>query len=414
MLRGTNLKFVNSYNLRIVLEMIRLYGPMSRIDISRSTHLTAQTVTNITKKLMEVGLIFESDRKQNGKGAPSILLKSNPDCAYSIGVDFDKDHLNCVLVDFNGVIRESISQTLNCPAPDQAIDMIVQSVRRLIKKARIKKSKLWGVGVGVPGPMILLDNSIRANIINPKFYPGWDNVPIVQILKKKLKVPVYIENNAAAAAIGERWYGIGKHIDSFFYIFFGAGIGGGMVLNGLPYPGFRGNSGEIGYLPLLNNFTGKLQLDDSAHVGMHFDLLLLYNELKTAGYKIYEPAQLEKLFLNNEPILLDWMQKGAEQLAYTVLAIEYLIDPEIIFFGGRLPECMISAYIDIINEIAPRHRISGLKQIPELKLARAGVDATALGSATLPLYNSFAPIPSLLHKKNEVAVPDLKMIYQAL
>jgi len=414
MLRGTNLKFANSYNLRIVLEVIRLYGPMSRMDISKNTHLTAQTVTNITKKLMETGLIYESDRRQIGRGAPSILLKSNPDSAYSVGVDFDKDHLNCVLVDFNGKIFQRSCIRLDYPTPAEAMDLIVQNVNALIEKGAIDKKKIWGIGVGVPGPMIILNNSIRANAINPKFFPGWDKVPVVQILEEKLKLPVYMENNASAAAIGERWYGEGKHVDSFFYIFFGAGLGGGVVINGQLYPGKRGNAGELGYLPFMNNNYEQNLSDEIPHLGLHFDLKRLYKKLGKAGYKINEPSQLEKLFLDNEPVLIEWLKNGAEQLAQAVLSIEYLIDPETIFFGGRLPESIIREIICILKDLILLYRIPDLKQMPALKPAAAGVDATALGSATLPMYNSFAPVPSLLHKKTDSSIKKLKTGYQSI
>jgi len=84
MLKGTNLQYAKSYNIRIVLESIRLYGPVSRIDLARRTNLTAQTVTNIRRELLKAGLIYEAQRSQEGRGAPSILLQLNPDGAFSI------------------------------------------------------------------------------------------------------------------------------------------------------------------------------------------------------------------------------------------------------------------------------------------------------------------------------------------
>ena len=400
MLKGTNLKYANSYNLRIVLEAIRLHGPLSRKEISKSTNLTAQTVTNIAKKLINAGLIYESSRQQSGRGAPSILLRANPESAYSIGVDFDKDHLVCVLVDLNGNISHKVRVDVDYPTPDQAMALITESIRELIDQSGIDRNKIWGIGMGVPGPMAKVENGDRLNAINPQFYLGWGKVPIVNILEKQLTIPVYIENNAAAAAIGERWYGAGKQIDSFFYIFFGAGLGGGLILNGQLYPGFEGNAGELGYMPIFRSTTGHNLSKDSPHLGLCFDLSLLYKELKKQGYHVKTPGELEKLFQEKEETVHQWLMKGAEELTYSILAIEFLIDPETIFLGGRLPEVMINKIIKILKDQIPRHRIQNFKEMPELKIAKAGENATALGAAILPLYNIFAPVPNILQKSD--------------
>jgi len=400
MLKGTNLKYANSYNLRIVLEAIRLHGPLSRMEISKSTHLTAQTVTNIAKKLIKAGLIYESSRKQSGRGAPSIMLRANPESAYSVGVDFDKDHLVCLLVDLNGNISHKVRVDVDYPTPDHAMELITESIQDLIDQSGIDRNKIWGIGMGVPGPMAKVENGERLNAINPQFYPGWGKVPIVKIFEEQLNIPVYIENNAAAAAIGERWYGDGKHIDSFFYIFFGAGLGGGLILNGQLYPGFEGNAGELGYMPIFRAISGHELVDDSPHLGLYFDLSLLYKELKKQGYYVKTPAELEKLFQEREETVLRWLEKGAEELAYAILAIEFLIDPGTIFFGGRLPGVMINEIINILKEQIPRHRIKNFKEMPKLKIAKAGENATALGAAILPLYNTFAPVPNILQKND--------------
>src|SRR5690606_11819941 len=132
MLTGTNLQYAKSYNIRIVLESIRLYGPISRVDIARRSQLTAQTVTNITRELLKAGLIQEAHRLQEGRGAPSILLQLNPDGAFSIGLDLDKDHLTAVLVDMTGTVRQRTNLDLNFPSPEEAMVLFENTVRSLI------------------------------------------------------------------------------------------------------------------------------------------------------------------------------------------------------------------------------------------------------------------------------------------
>lgn len=395
MLKGSNSKYSKSFNLRLVLETIRLEGPVSRADIAKRTQLTAQTVTNITKKMMNAGLIYEYDRVQDGRGAPSILLKLNGDAAYSIGIDLDKDHLSCVLADLNGGMRQHIGINLNFPTPDEAVDLISENVQKLIELEGIDLDLIWGVGVGLPGPLVISKGSIVTNVVNPQFFEGWDHVPVVEILEKKLGLPVILENNASSAAIGERWYGEGKHIDNFFYIAFGAGLGGGVFINGQLHSGASGNAGELGYFPLSIDEYASEEFE-KPHLGMLFNLPLLYRELNEKGFNVENPKDLDLLLENQNPLLLNWLDNGANELAPMILAIEYLIDPEVIFIGGRLSDKVLSYLIVKLQANLPSLRIQKKTSSPDIRQSTAGVEATALGAATLPLYTSFAPIPRFL------------------
>lgn len=403
MLTGTNLKYAKAHNVRIVLETIRLYGPVSRVEIARRSELTAQTVSNLTKQLLEAGMIVEAHRLQEGRGAPSTLLKLAPDGAFSIGLDLDKDHLTGVLVDFVGNVRQRVACDLDFPSPDEAMDLLAETANDLIAREGVSRERIWGVGVGLPGPLGVSEGSVATNVVNPQAFPGWTNVPVVDILRRRLGLPVILENNATAAAVGERWYGVGRHCESFFYVFFGAGLGGGLVVHGQPFEGHTGNAGELGYFPVTDEPDGPDEAEgfERPHLGVYFNLPRLYRRLREAGYPAARPGELEALFEAQNPLLLDWLDTGARRLAPLILAIEYLIDPQAIFFGGRLPDTLIRALLERLEATLPSLRIDVKAAVPELRCATAGSDAAALGVATLPLYTSLAPVPRLLMKRGE-------------
>lgn len=399
MLVGTNLKFAKAYNVRIVLETIRLYGPLSRADVARRTELTAQTVSNITRKLLKKDLLEVAHRRQDGRGAPSVLLALRPDCAFSIGVDLDKDHLTAVLVDFVGTVRHRIHMELNFPSPDEAMDLIVDAANQLMEAHGLRIDQIWGVGVGLPGPLDISSGSVVTNVVNPKAFPGWVDVPVADILTRRLAMPIYLENNATAAAVGERRYGAGRHISTFFYVFFGAGLGGGMIIDGHPYEGRTGNAGELGYTPISGELDGEADFK-RPHLGVYFNLPRLYKLLANCGHEVHHPMDLEPLLEEGNSCLIEWLDTGAEKLAPVVLGIEYLLDPEAIFFGGRLPTPLILALMARLEAILPNIRVDGKHFMPKLLTATAGADAAALGVATLPLYAAFAPAPKVLMKRD--------------
>lgn len=399
MLIGTNLKYAKAYNFRIVLETVRRFAPLSRAAIARRTELTAQTVSNITRELLEMGLIIEADRLREGRGAPARQLTLNPDGAFSIGLDLDRDHLTGVLVDFVGAVRQRIHHDLNFPLPDEAMDLMVETTQSLIQREGLTSKHIGGIGVGIPGPLDMSEGSTMRNVVNPKAFPGWHNVPVADVLHARLKLPVFLEDNAIAAAIGERWYGAGQHIPTFFYVFLGIGLGGGLIVNGQPFEGHTGNAGGLGYTYLPD----PIEPDESAlfkrpHVGILFNLPRLYRLLEKEGITVSQPTDLEALYHAGNPTLLHWLDVGANHLAPVILSIEYLIDPEAIFFGGRWPEVLIADLMKRISNRLPTMRIEDKSASPTLRTATAGQDAAALGVATLPLFTSFAPAPKILLK----------------
>jgi len=399
LLTGTNLVYTKKYNLRIVHEVIRVFGPLSRADIARHTELSVQTISNLVKELLALRLVQEGARRSEGRGAPSTTLMLNPDGAYALGLDLDRDHLTAVLVDLAGNVRHRVHIETDSPSPAEALAMMVEASHTLIHRQQLRPEQVAGLGVGIPGPMHQADNG-KGYVVNPKAFPGWHNIPLASWLQDRLNMPVYLENNAMAAAVGERWYGAGRQIDTFFYIYFGSGLGGGLVMNGQPYEGFTGNAGEIGYLPtILSRDASTGAGGDAPHVGLHFNMPRLYERLSRDGTQARTLEDLDGLLASGHPAMLEWMDNASDHLTGLVLAIEYLLDPEAICFGGRLSDRIVGGLMDRVARQLPERRIGGKVTAPRHFLATAGVDAAALGVATLPIYEIFAPAPEVLLKQ---------------
>ncbi|MEO6527431.1 MAG: ROK family transcriptional regulator [Gemmatimonadaceae bacterium] len=402
MLTGTNLVYTKKYNLRIVHEVIRVFGPLSRAEVARHTQLSVQTISNLVKELLALRLVLEGGRRSEGRGAPSTTLTLNPDGAYAIGLDLDRDHLTAVLVDLAGNVRHRVHLELDSPSPTEALALMVETSRTLIHRQHLRPDQVAGLGVGIPGPMHQAENG-RGYVVNPKAFPGWHNIPLASWLHEQLRLPVYLENNAMAAAVGERWYGAGRQIDTFFYIYFGSGLGGGLVMHGQPYEGFTGNAGEIGYLPTIlardSTARGSAGDGDPSHVGLHFNMPRLYETLREGGTPVRTLEDLDGLLAEGHPALLKWMDSASDHLTGLVLAIEYLLDPEAICFGGRLSDRIVGGLMDRVAGQLPLRRIGGKVTAPRHFLATAGDDAAALGVATLPIYEIFAPAPAVLLKQ---------------
>jgi predicted NBD/HSP70 family sugar kinase len=253
----------------------------------------------------------------------------------------------------------------------------------LLGAARIDTRRLIGVGVAIP------DDLGRVPLPHwPAGYEAWDRTDVATLLTPTLTLPVFVENDAAAAALGELQFGHGLHHPNFFYILVNLGLGGGLVLDGVYYRGAAGRSGEIGFLPIE---SGARTLQEAV------SLAALYDHLAAAGVAVSQPDQLQTIPAAAMPVLEAWLARSCELLAGPILAINCLINPEAIYIGGRLPVPLIDQLVAQLNVRLQRdsERIPALA--PVLRAAMAA-DAPAVGAAMLPFGDRLLPSRSALMK----------------
>lgn len=385
MLTGTNLSHAKRHNLQIVHETIRLYAPISRADVARRTGLTAQTISNLVRQLVDAGLVVETARATGGRGAPPIQLEVNPDAAFAVGLDLDTDHLTGVLVDLSGRVRARIHHGVRLSSPTDALDLCEATMAALTDEVGIGPDRVWGVGLGIPGPM--RPGPDGTYLASPIAFPEWHDEPLAERFSERVGLPVYIENNATAAALGEHWYGAGRHLETFFYVYLGSGLGGGLVVQGTPFEGHAGNAGEIGY---LSPCTGP-EDERPTHVGELFNLARLYDRLAKGGVEASSPADLLALHESGDPTFEGWFARVAEELGRVLFTVRVIVDPEATFVGGPWPDRLLADLLDRARAHLDVAAVPGGLDAPALRLATSGADAGALGVATLPLYHAFAP-----------------------
>ena len=385
-LSGTNIETAHFHNQRVVLETVRIYGPLSRAEISSHTSLSSQTISNIVDKLLDHGTLQTRGRRSGRRGQPAIELDINPHGGHAIGLHLDRDHLTGVLLDLAGTIHQVIHHEWNYPAPAEALPRLVETAQNLMREHGLTTEDVWGVGVGLPGPLDMQAGSL----INPPNFPGWAGVPLRAPLSEQLNLPVFLETDATAAAVGERWFGQGRDLRDYFYVFFGIGLGGGMILDGRPYRGGFDNAAMFGHIPVEPNGL-RCGCGGVGCLEMYVSLASLYAALQAQGRSVGHVAELDGLLAQGDAALLAWLEQAADRMARGLVTIENLINPNAIIFGGRLPASLIDWLIGHLEALLPALQMRALAQHPRLLRAQAIDDAAALGAATLPLFETFTP-----------------------
>lgn len=393
MSRGTNLEYARGYNRRTVLETIRRHGPISRGEIVRRTSLAVQTIANIVHELLDSGLVVSGGRRQGKRGSPSHALQINPQGAYAIGVNFDRDRVTGVLLDFSGAAHEHAQLELEDPAPERVLPLLAETVERLL--GRVEREKVLGVAIGAPGPIHRKD---RRGLM-PCDLVAWEDVSVGDEIAERFGLPTFVERNADAAAIGEYWYGVGLELPSFFYVYVGIGLGSALMNRGSLYRDEARLAGKIGYVPVLHGGTAPYPLKDAFSFGA------LKRHLTEHGIVECGPEAVEGLYADGDATLAGWLDAAAEALAPVLLSVECLLRPPAIVFGGRLPPGPLSHVLARAHALLAELRTDEHATIPpRLLIARASEHAAAMGVATVPLYEQLTPDHALLLKREGSAV----------
>ncbi len=237
-------------NSEQVLRTILREGPLARVDLARHVGLTTAAISNITRDLIESGLLCETGTTRGHRvGANSILLDF-PENGIVLGVVHQGvSALRVALSTLRGnIIARRVIATPERYSPEWAAATIEQTLRALLSAQGYSDDKLIATGVGLVG---LIDSS--QGIVKRAPRMGWENVPIRLMLEQRLACPVAIENNVRAMALGEVLLGDGQNWPDFAFVYIGTGIGSGLIINGGLYRGSHGGAGEIGHITVDPN-----------------------------------------------------------------------------------------------------------------------------------------------------------------
>ena len=383
-LSGTNLERAGDYNQRVVLQVIRRNPDITRNEIAAMTNLTSPTIANITARLFDAELILDAGRRFGGRGQPATRLRINPEGCFAIGLNIDRDHVTLVSLDLAGTVRSRFTRQIAFATPEDVVRIVGEGMAEIRSTDVIRIDRVLGVGVALPDDLGQVDLPRR-----PANYERWGDVDLQALLANAVPWSIHIDNDAAAAAIGEAQFGDGHDHVSFFYILVSAGLGGGVVIDGAYYRGANARSGEIGFLPLATDPTRVLQDVVS--------LSALSTRLEEAGLILAGIDPTRPFPAAFAPHVDAWLDSAAEALVPALTAVNCLVNPAVVLVGGRLPD-------DVLDRLAAASHRKLVAAVPGMPttapIARASLsrDAPAVGAAILPFLDRILPSDAILIK----------------
>lgn len=376
-LKGTNQEFGRPYNRRIVLETIRRQGPLAKAAIAQHVGLTVQTVSNITRELEEQGFVTSARTAPRGRGQPAHRLSINPDGPYAIGINISPHSLEAASLNLAGGIIATRQMALRNPQPEETLKQVLDMAAEL--RRALPGRRVLGIGLAMPGPFDVDSMSFKG----PTTLEGWQGVPVQERLSRGTRLPVFVEADHAAAALGEQLYGAGRGLKDFYHIYVGAGLGGSMVADGQLLRGAHRNAGELGHLPLVP--------DGLACPCGNRGCLERYLSLEAYARRCAEAGHAA------------WLREAAPLLRQALVIVENLFDPEQVILGGLADVGLLHELAAAAEPLASSVANSKARMTPRLAIASGGPQAVLRGAAALAVWGVLAPRFGLMFAGDEAA-----------
>jgi predicted NBD/HSP70 family sugar kinase len=384
--RGTTQQSSAPYNRRIVLDVIRRQGRVSRREIVELVSLSPQTVANITNDLQTIGLIVARRVKgAKSRGQPPIAFELNPNAGSSIGISLEPGRVSAGLVNLVGDILERREVDIDTHDQRHVLASVLTLVRELRRRPAAAQ-RVWGVGVALPGPLVKTDISF----IGPTTLEGWSDVAVLDELRDATRLQVFYSVDSVAAALGETLFGVARTLDNFFYMHFGVGLGGTLVVNRSAYRGANGNATEIGHIPAVPG--GKAcYCGNSGCLERYLSLQSLAEALGVSEAPDRDALIVAQLERNDDPALQAWCREAAERLRDAVCVIENMLDPMTIVIGGSAPKLLVERLVSLAQPLHHSVRGGVAATAPRILLSERQEDSSILGAAVLPIYDLLSP-----------------------
>jgi len=330
---------------KLILNIVKDYEPVSRVKIRKFTDMRLATITEITKNLIDNGIIRETGDDPDIGNKRKKLLYIHKERYYVVGAEISTDRILVILTDLKGNILQQSEKEIRSDYPYQHIlDILNSIIRNLI--AEYKKEQLLGIGISNPGRV---DKEKGESVFSSQL-EKWSNVPLKSIIGKEFGLPVYLGNNSETGIFAESWFGEARNIKDVIYMHVGAGISINIISNNSLIKGYAGVTGEIGHNIVIPNGNlctcgnfGCLQTVASSKVLVRNIVNILEKGASSMVADLVD-GDVSKVSIGtiieaakrNDKIALSILDDAGEYVGIALSNAVNLIGPQMIILGGEI------------------------------------------------------------------------------
>jgi glucokinase len=313
--------------------------------------------------------------------AETESIRSTGDVVVGVDIGGTKTALLAWDLTTDAVLAEDVFPTPAEIGPEAMVDRLVAAIDTLLVGCGRERTHLRGIGVAVPG----LVNAEAGVVLTAGNLDDWSRVPLRDLLETQLHIPVAIEHDANAAALGERWRGAARNLENFAFVALGTGIGVGIILGGQLYHGAHHAAGELGDLVVGREFLGQERGGQGNLAQLIGGKTLRRRAKQVTGDDLSAAEVISEA--DNDAELAAMADEVDDYLAMAIIAIAALLDPEAIIVGGGTAE----AGEDLLDPV--RERVA--REVPALPIIIAsalGSEAQLYGAVFAALHDVAKPV----------------------
>ncbi len=403
--KGSNINLVKLHNMQVILLILLHDQTISRVQLAQKTNLSNATISNLISELIQQGIVSEdsqSDLETNGLrpvGRPSTAIHLDPNARFVIGVHIGIGVFRVGVVNLIGEILFNQIEQFDVDAPAAIVmNQMATAIEKVIDSSSLDRSRILGVGVGASG---LVDFRAGINVVAPNL--NWHNVPLRDYLQNRLQLQVVVDNNVRTMAIGEKYFGAGRDVDSLVFVYGRIGVGAGLIFKGEVFRGSTTGAGEIGHTVMLLEGGEACQCGNSGCLETLVSEPAILRQAEkiarsnpagilarlTQGRKDLTP--IERVFTaarEGDVEIQQLLEKRAYYLGVAIAGLVNLFNPEMIIFGGIFAQgkdLLLESAIRTVNQKA----FGGLGKQVQMQATSFGWKAGVIGAAALGLMYFF-------------------------
>lgn len=323
-------------NRERVIELLRTRGALTRADLARSLGLSRATVSNVIAALHHEGLVVETEGTDTGaqprQGRPGALLTLNPSAGVVVGIDFGHTHVRVIVADLaHTVLAENTRTLLRDHDAKYALQNAVAMAEETLLASGVDRTKVIGVGAGVPGPV----NTLTGIVGSSSIAPSWVGLRPREELAARLELPVLVDNVGNLGALAEVTWGAGQGAQVAAYIKLGTGVGAGFVLGGRIFRGSCGTAAEFGHMTI--DPAGQIcRCGNRGCLETYVSLPALLGQLRAHYGADLTTCDVVTLALAGDRACARVLADAGQRVGAAAAIICNLFNPDRIIIGGEL------------------------------------------------------------------------------
>ncbi len=404
--------WVRERNLAVALNYLWEAGrPISRAQLAAMSGLNKSTVSSLVEGLLDWEFVHEVGLSEPRTGRPGLLLDINPDAGRILGAEIGVETVSVVMADFRArVVWRREEPRPAAESPEATLARLVEILDCAMAEARDEDQRLFGIGLGAPG---LIERATGSLLFAPNL--RWRDVPLREPLARRYGVPVYVDNEANAAALGEQFLGVARQATNLVYVSGGVGLGGGIIIDGRLFGGRNGYAGEIGHMALSgdgepcacgSHGCWETLVGPKAIVRRVRDLVAAGGPspaLMAAAGGCVEDICMDDVLeaaRQRDPLVLQALDEVGQSLGQGIANLVNAFNPDLVVLGGVLS--LAGSYVlESARRTVAQRALAASADGLEIKLSAFRLDACLMGGVTLVLRDILAN-PAAWKPKNRL------------